>query len=75
VTDTPLVRLEGVSHTYGEHPVLLDVDLDVGPGEILGIVGPSGSGKTTLLRILLNAIVPSRGRITRRAALRSGYVP
>ena len=53
--DTPLVRLEGVSHTYGEHPI----HLDVAQGDILGIVGPSGSGKTTLLRILLNAVVPS----------------
>jgi ABC-type Mn2+/Zn2+ transport system ATPase subunit len=75
VNGAPLVSLEGVSHTYGEHPVLLDVDLDVEQGDILGIVGPSGSGKTTLLRILLHAVVPSRGRVTRRPGLRSGYVP
>ncbi len=71
----PLVRLQGVSHTFGEQPVLLDVDLDIGHGELLGIVGPSGSGKTTLLRILLGAVEPARGEVHRRRGLRSGYVP
>ncbi|MDP9073799.1 MAG: metal ABC transporter ATP-binding protein [Actinomycetota bacterium] len=71
----PLLRLRDVSHTYGEQPVLLNVDLDVAEGEVLGIVGPSGSGKTTLLRILLGAVGPTRGRIERRPGLRAGYVP
>ncbi len=71
----PLVRLAGVSHSYGEQPVLLDIDLDVAEADVLGIVGPSGSGKTTLLRILLGAIEPARGSIERRPGLRAGYVP
>jgi len=70
-----LLSLEGVSHTYGEHAVLLDVDLDVHTGDVLGIVGPSGSGKTTLLRILLGALTPTTGRYERRPNLRAGYVP
>ncbi len=75
MTDTPFLRLEGVTHTYGEQPVLADVDLDVAGGDVLGIVGPSGSGKTTLLRILLGAMEPTRGRVQRRPGLRAGYVP
>jgi len=75
VTDSPFLRLEGVHHTYGEQPVLADVDLDVAGGDVLGIVGPSGSGKTTLLRILLGAMEPTRGRVQRRPGLRAGYVP
>jgi len=75
VAGETLVALEGVSHTYGEQPVLLDVDLGIAPGELLGIVGPSGSGKTTLLRILLGATRPSRGSVMRRPGLRAGYVP
>ncbi len=71
----PLVSLQGVSHTFGEQPVLLDVDLDIGDGDLLGIVGPSGSGKTTLLRLLLGAVEPSRGEVRRRRGLRCGYVP
>jgi ABC-type Mn2+/Zn2+ transport system ATPase subunit len=70
-----LLRLSHVSHSYGERPVLLDVDLDIGAGDMLGIVGPSGSGKTTLLRVLLGAVVPSHGHVEREPGLRFGYVP
>lgn len=70
-----LVHVEHVSHTYGERPVLLDIDLDVNEGDMLGIVGPSGSGKTTLLRMMLGAITPSHGIVERRTDIRLGYVP
>lgn len=75
MTGEPLLRVRGVTHSFGEQAVLRDIDLDVPAGELLGIVGPSGSGKTTLLQILLGAIEPTRGTIDRRAGLRSGYVP
>lgn len=71
----PLIHLEHVSHTYGERPVLLDIDLDIHRGEMLGIVGPSGSGKTTLLRMMLGAIEPSHGVVQRSPDVRVGYVP
>ncbi|MCU1374234.1 MAG: putative metal transporter ATP-binding protein [Actinomycetia bacterium] len=70
-----LVRLDGVSFAYDRSPVLRDVDFDVAVGDFTGIVGPSGSGKTTLLRLLLGAIEPSAGTLTRRPGLRIGYVP
>jgi ABC-type Mn2+/Zn2+ transport system ATPase subunit len=70
-----LIRLRHVGHSYGEAPVLLDVDLDIGRGEMLGIVGPSGSGKTTLLKVLLGSVQPSGGHVDRKSALRIGYVP
>ncbi|MDQ6797069.1 MAG: metal ABC transporter ATP-binding protein [Actinomycetota bacterium] len=71
----PLLDLHDVSHTYGEQPVLLDIDLDIGDGDVIGIVGPSGSGKTTLLRILLGSVCPTHGTVQRRRGLRAGYVP
>jgi ABC-type Mn2+/Zn2+ transport system ATPase subunit len=70
-----LVQLRHVTHSYGEHVVVRDVDLDVEAGELIGIVGPSGSGKTTLLRMILGAIDPSQGSLERRRGLRMGYVP
>ena len=70
-----LLRLSKVSHTFGEQPVLQDIDFEVRPGELIGVVGPSGSGKTTLLRVLLGALEPTRGHIERRPGLRAGYVP
>ncbi|NDE81708.1 MAG: ATP-binding cassette domain-containing protein [Actinobacteria bacterium] len=51
----PLVRFDHVSCSYGNGPVIENVDLTVGPGEFVGIVGPSGSGKTTLLRAMLGS--------------------
>jgi putative ABC transport system ATP-binding protein len=50
------VALRGVGYAHGEgelrRPVLREVDLDVGPGEIVLLTGPSGSGKTTLLTLI-----------------------
>jgi len=53
--DVPVVRLAGVSRTFGADPpvhALRDVDLTIRPGEWVSIVGPSGSGKSTLLNIV-----------------------
>ena len=75
MTADPLIRVEHVFHTYGERPVLADIDLDINEGDMLGIVGPSGSGKTTLLRMMLGAIEPTHGHLHRRSGLRLGYVP
>jgi ABC-type Mn2+/Zn2+ transport system ATPase subunit len=71
----PLISLRHVGHRYGAAPVLRDVDLDVLPGGMTGIVGPSGSGKTTLLKVLLGTVRPSHGQVERGNGLRLGYVP
>ncbi len=47
------VQAEGVRVSFGKQQVLRGVDLDLGHGEILGVLGPSGSGKTTLIRCVL----------------------
>ena len=64
-------------------PALVDLDLDVRTGEILGYVGPNGSGKTTTLKLLMGLLRPDRGEVTvlsRPFAERSwrfevGYLP
>ena len=48
--EAPVLRLSGVSASYGSKQVVHDVDLDLAPQECLAIVGESGSGKTTLAR-------------------------
>ncbi|HWH11147.1 MAG TPA: ABC transporter ATP-binding protein [Solirubrobacteraceae bacterium] len=62
----PVLDVDGVSKSYpGEPPVqaLLEVNLTVGPGELVGIVGPSGSGKTTLLQLMGTLDRPTSGRV------------
>ena len=56
-----LVEIGNLGIRLGDNTVLNDVDMHVGPGEIITIVGPNGSGKTTLLRAIIGAIKPSMG--------------
>lgn len=58
------MRLEAVTHRYGDVDVLQDVDLDL-DGHVV-VHGPNGSGKSTLLRIVAGAAEPTRGRVVDR---------
>ena len=49
---SPMIEVAGLHKSYGRHPALAGLDLDVTAGTILGLLGPNGAGKTTLLRIL-----------------------
>lgn len=71
--DSSLVRLERATIGYGDEPILVDVDLEVGRGELLALVGRNGSGKSTLLAALLGTLPPLAGR--RFGAPRFGYAP
>lgn len=57
------LRLDHVSHLYGDTEVLRDITLDIPSGRIVCIVGPSGCGKSTLLRMLGGLECPSAGRV------------
>ena len=56
--------------TFAGRPVVADLDIQLGPGQRLGLLGPNGSGKTTLLRLLAGTMEPDRGTITRADRLR-----
>lgn len=51
---------------------LVSLELDVGVGEVFGVIGPNGSGKSTLLRLLAGTLGPTSGRIERRLDERNG---
>ncbi|MEO0443262.1 MAG: phosphonate C-P lyase system protein PhnK [Pseudomonadota bacterium] len=59
----PILQVSGLAKLYGINRGCQDVDVDLFPGEVLGIVGESGSGKTTLLRCLSGEIEPDHGNI------------
>ena len=57
------VQISGLYKSFGAHPVLAGLDLEVPAGSLTAILGPSGSGKTTLLRLLAGFEPPDRGTI------------
>jgi ATP-binding cassette subfamily B protein len=59
------VAFEGVTFGYKSYePVLKGINLDIKPGEMIGIVGRSGAGKSTMINLLMRLYDPSQGRIT-----------
>ncbi|MDK3256705.1 energy-coupling factor ABC transporter ATP-binding protein [Blastococcus capsensis] len=56
------IELRGVSHRYGDRPVLRDVDLHLTEARI-GVVGANGSGKSTFARLLNGLVVPTAGQV------------
>ena len=55
-----LIEFKGFNKSFGEHPVLNNIDLTVQAGEVVVILGPSGCGKSTLLRCL-NGLETAQG--------------
>ena len=58
-----MIRLDSVSHSYGQRQVLNEITLDLAEHRI-GIVGGNGSGKSTLARLCNGLVVPTNGRVT-----------
>lgn len=56
------ILLERLTKSYGSTRGIVDVDLEVAPGEVFGFLGPNGAGKTTTIRTLLDLIRPTSGR-------------
>ena len=59
----PSLRAEHITSGYGGVPVIRDVSLAVGPGEIVAVIGPNGAGKSTLLKSLVGILRVTGGKI------------
>lgn len=60
-----MIKAQNVDFQYPDGTMALkDINLDIGPGELVFITGPSGSGKTTLLKLLLGMEFPTAGKLT-----------
>jgi ABC-2 type transport system ATP-binding protein/ribosome-dependent ATPase len=78
----PLLEAHGVTRAFGGLTAVDRVDLEVGAGEVVGLLGANGAGKTTLIRIVLGLLRPTAGEVrllgeppSRRSRARLGYVP
>jgi branched-chain amino acid transport system ATP-binding protein len=60
---TPLLEVDGVHTYYGEIHILDDVNLHVGPGELVCLLGGNASGKSTTLKTILGIVQPRRGAV------------
>ncbi|WP_025324028.1 ABC transporter ATP-binding protein [Deferrisoma camini] len=58
-----MLKVEGLHAFYGKSHVLHGVDLEVGPGELVGLLGRNGMGKTTTLKAVMGLVRPARGRV------------
>ena len=58
-----MIKLEGITKSFGSLQVLKGIDLEINKGEIVSIVGPSGAGKTTLLQIMGTLDEPAAGTV------------
>lgn len=59
----PLVSLRGIRKTFGSHQALRGVDLDILPGECLGLIGDNAAGKSTLSKVISGTYIPDGGTI------------
>ena len=65
-----LISMVDVAKSFGDRPLLKDVNLVLSPGTKLGLIGPNGSGKSTLIKLLSGQLVPDSGVIKRADALK-----
>jgi ABC-2 type transport system ATP-binding protein len=63
MTSRPAIRIDNLSHRYGEREAVRNLSFDVDEGEIFALLGPNGSGKTTLFRVLSTLIPLQQGRV------------
>jgi ATP-binding cassette subfamily F protein 3 len=69
-----IVTLSDIHVAFGPEVVLDQLNLQLHPGEKVGMVGANGSGKSTILKLIIGQIEPDMGRLVKPKALRIGYL-
>ncbi|MBL4573757.1 MAG: ATP-binding cassette domain-containing protein [Gammaproteobacteria bacterium] len=68
-----VAELEGISHSFGDRPIIKNFSTTVMRGDRIGIVGANGAGKSTLLKILLGKLTAQEGTVTLGSKLEVAY--
>ncbi len=61
--DVPLFACQNISLDLGGREILRKIELEIRPGQVLGIIGPNGAGKTSLIEILSGRYAPKTGKV------------
>ena len=56
-----LIEFKNVSKSYGTFQALKNINLQIEPGKIYGLLGPNGSGKTTIIKLINDLLTPTEG--------------
>lgn len=70
-----LVRAAGAGRSFAGRRAVAPIDVDLHPGETVGLAGANGAGKSTLLALLAGALDPTEGAVSRARDVRVGWVP
>lgn len=70
-----LLKINNLALSYGGREVFHDLNLEVAPGDIVGILGQNGAGKTTLLKAVLGEVKPAAGTVSLSQGARVSYLP
>src|SRR3954468_13635661 len=60
----PMIKVEGLTRTYGSFTAVDDVSFTCQPGRVTGFLGPNGAGKTTTMRVMVGLTPPTKGEVT-----------
>ena len=69
-----VIKLDGITKSYGERLILEDFTAEIRPGSIVGVVGPNGAGKTTLLKMITGEEKPDSGTVKIGETVQLAYV-
>ncbi len=58
-----MIKFDHVSKVYGRKSAVIDLDLEVGAGELFAFLGPNGAGKTTTIKMMCGLLFPTSGRV------------
>jgi branched-chain amino acid transport system ATP-binding protein len=71
----PLLKVDGLSKSFGGIKAVKDISFSLMPGEILGLIGPNGAGKTTCFNLITGFYTPTSGKVSFRGEDITGAKP